>query len=199
MPGSSDANNVPEGTTLVFGSWACTADGSGGFSSHLVMPNSPKPKKTFQSADVCEFAELDRKQAPPKLSSDIPENVSTPTQILKLAESDTKSDPKKPHFSETLRKYLTCLKTIKRPRINNSELLDGVNRVSRSIKGCIKLAESTLGSSTSRQNPEALNLPKERSGDILSGIDRVDSKLADCIKTAEGTLQNLKQKPGGGI
>jgi len=100
---------------------------------------------------------------------------------------------------QSKRKYLTCLKTIKRPRINNSQLLDGVNRVSRSIEGCIKLAESTLGSSTSQQDPEALNLPKERSGDILSGIDRVDSKFADCIKTAEGTLQNLKQKPGGGI
>jgi len=79
MAGSSDANNVPEGTTLVFGSWACTADESGGFSSHLVTPNSPKPKTTFQSADVCEFAELDEKQAPPELSSNIPENVSTPT------------------------------------------------------------------------------------------------------------------------
>ena len=74
MAGSSDANNVPEGTTLVSGSWACTANGSGGFSSHLVTPNSPKPKTTFQSADVCEIAELDGKQAPLELSSDIPEN-----------------------------------------------------------------------------------------------------------------------------
>ena len=48
MGGSSDANNVPEGTTLVFGSWACTADGSGGFSSHLVTPNLPKLKTTSQ-------------------------------------------------------------------------------------------------------------------------------------------------------
>ena len=27
MAGSSNANNVPEGTTLIFGSWACMADG----------------------------------------------------------------------------------------------------------------------------------------------------------------------------
>ena len=146
MAGSSDANNVPEGTTLVFGSWACMADGSGGFSSHLVTPNSPKPKTTFQSADICEFAELDGKQAPPELSSDILENVSTPTQILELVESDTNSDPENLQFSETLGKYLTYLKSIKRPKIDNSELLDGVDRVSRSIKGCIKLAESALGS-----------------------------------------------------
>ena len=74
---------------------------------------------------------------------------------------------------------MTYLKSIKRPRINNSELLDGVDRVLRSIEGCIKLAESTLGSSKVQQNLEALNPPQERSGDMLSGIDRVDSKLAD--------------------
>ena len=199
MAGSSDANSMPEGTTLVFGSWACTADGSGGFSSHLVTPNSPKLKTTPQPADICENSDLDGKRALLELGSDNAENVSTPTRVLELAESDTNSDPEKSHFSETLGKYLTCLKTIKCPSINNSELLDGVNRVSRSIEGCIKLAESTLGSSTSRQNPEALNPPKERSVDILSGVDQVDYKLADCIKMAEGTLQNTKQKLGGGI
>ena len=130
MAESSDANNVPEGTTLVFGSWACTADGSGGFSSHLVTPNSPKPKTTFQSADVCEIAELDGKQAPPELSSDVPENMSTPTRILELAESNTNSEPENLQFSETLGKYLTYLKSIKRPKIDNSKLLGGVYRVS---------------------------------------------------------------------
>ena len=113
--------------------------------------------------------------------------------------SDANSDPKNHHFSKTLEKYLTYLKSIKRPKINNSELLDGVDRVSRSIEGCIKLAESALGSSKTQQNPEALNPPQERSGDILSGMDRVDSKLIDCIKMAESTLQNKKQKSGGGI
>jgi hypothetical protein len=130
MVGSSNTNNVPEGTTLVFGSWACTVNGSGGFSSHLVMPNSPKPKTALQPADVCKIAELDRKQAPPEFSSDSPENVSTPTRILELAESDTNSDPENLQFSKTLGKYLTYLKSIKRPEINNSELLDGVDRVS---------------------------------------------------------------------
>ena len=65
---------MPKGTTLIFGSWACMVDGSGGFSSHLVMPNSPKPKTTLQPAEICKTAELDGKQAPLKLSSDIPEN-----------------------------------------------------------------------------------------------------------------------------
>jgi len=94
---------------------------------------------------------------------------------------------------------LTYLKTIKRSKISNSELLSGVDRVSQSIEGCIKLAKSAIGSSTSQQNPEVLNPPQKRLGDILSGIDRLDSKLTHCIKIAEGTLQNMKQKSGGGI
>jgi len=145
MAGSSDTNNVPEGTTLVFGSWACTADGSGSFSSHLVTPNSPKPKAIIQPADICKIANLDGKRALLELSSDTTENVSTPTQIHESVESDTNSDSKKLHFFKTLGKYLTYLKSIKRPKINNSEL-----------------TESALGSSKTQQNPEALNPPQER-------------------------------------
>jgi outer membrane protein OmpA-like peptidoglycan-associated protein len=146
MAGSSDANNVPEGTTLVFGSWACTADGLGGFSSHLVTPNSPKPKAT-QLADIRETVDLNENRVLLELSSDNAENVSTPTRTLGSVEFGANSDSEKPHFSETLGKYVTYLKSIKRLKINNSELLDGVDRVSRSIEGCIKLAESALGSS----------------------------------------------------
>ena len=124
--------------------------------------------------------------------------MSTSTRTLGSVEFDTNSDSKKPHLSKTLGKYLTHLKTIKRPKIKNSELLDGVNRVSRSIEGCIKLAEIALGTPKS-QNPEVLNPPQKRSGDILSGIDRVDSKLVDCIKIAESTLQNTEQEAEGGI
>ena len=119
MAGSSDANNVPEGTTLVFGSWACTADGSGGFSSHLVMPNSPKLKTTVQLTDIRKPADLDEKRVLPELNSDNPENMSTPTRTLGSVEFDTNSDSEKPHFSKTLGKYLTHLKTIKRSKIKN--------------------------------------------------------------------------------
>ena len=75
MAGSSDTNNVPEGTTLVFGSWACTADRSGGFSSHLVTPNSPELKTYNQPAEICKTAELDKKQAALELNSDTKENM----------------------------------------------------------------------------------------------------------------------------
>jgi hypothetical protein len=61
MAGSSDANNVPEGKTLIFGSWDCTTDGSNGFYSHLITPKSPELKATHQSAETCKLAELDGK------------------------------------------------------------------------------------------------------------------------------------------
>ena len=95
MAGSSDANNVPEGTILVFGSWACTSDGLGGFSSHPVMPNSPKPKTTTQLADICKIVDLDKKRVLFELGPDKAENVSTPTRTFELAESDTYSDSEK--------------------------------------------------------------------------------------------------------
>ena len=81
MARSSDANNVPKGTTLFFGSWACMADGSGGFSSHLVTPDLPKPKTTPQLADIRESADLDEKRVLSELDSDNPENVQLQLEL----------------------------------------------------------------------------------------------------------------------
>ena len=172
MAGSSNTNSVPEGTTLVFGSWACTADGTGGFSSHLVMPNSPKPKTRSQLAGIREFADLDKKRVLPELDSDNPKNVTTQNLTLGSVEFDTNPDSEKPCFSKTLGKYLAHLKTIKRPKIKNSELLVGVDHVSRSIEGCMKLAETALSPSALQQNPKAQNPPQKRSSDTLSGSIR---------------------------
>ena len=114
-----------------------------------------------------------------ELNLDITENVSTPTQIHESAESDANSDSENFQFSKTLGKYVAYLKSIKRPKVINSELLEEVDRVSQSIEGCIKLAEIALGSSKTTQSPEALNPQLEWSGDMFSGIDRVDSTLID--------------------
>ena len=95
MAGSSDANNVPEGTTLIFGSWTCTADGTGGFSSHLVMPNSPKSKTRSQLADIRESADFDEKRVSPELDSDNLGNVTTQNRTLGLVEFDTNSEDRK--------------------------------------------------------------------------------------------------------
>jgi hypothetical protein len=131
----------------------------GGFSNHLVTPNSPKPKISSQVSDIRESADLDEKRVLTELDSDNPENVSTPNRTLGSIEFDTNSNSEKLQFSKTLGKYLTHLKTIKRPKIKNSELLAGVDQVSRSIEGCIKLVQTALGPSTSQQNPKALNPP----------------------------------------
>ena len=116
--------------------------------------------------------------------------MSTQNRTPGLVEFDINSDSEKPHFSKTLGKYLAHLKIIKRPKIKNSELIAGVDQVSRSIESCIKLVETALNPSAPQQNPKVLNPPQKRSGDMLSGIDRVNSKLADCIKVTESTLQN---------
>jgi len=112
MAGSSNANSVPEGTTFVFGSWACTADGMGGFSSHLVTPNSPKSKTRSQLTDIRESADLDEERVPPELDSDNLGNMSTQNRTPCLVKFDINSDSEKPHFSKTLGKYLAHLKTI---------------------------------------------------------------------------------------
>jgi hypothetical protein len=127
MARSSNANSVPEGMTFVFGSWACMVDGAGGFSSHLVTPNSPKSKTCSQLTGICESADLDEKRVPPELDSDNPGNVTTQNQTLGLVEFDTNSDFEKPYFSKTHGKYLAHLKTIKHPKTKNSELLAGVD------------------------------------------------------------------------
>ena len=89
---------------------------------------------------------------------------------------------------------MTYLKSLNCHRVNNFELLDGVDRASRSIEGCIKLAESALGQTKMHQNPEDLNSRHDRTGDIFSGIDRVDDTLIDCINMVEDTLQHGNSK-----
>ena len=95
--------------------------------------------------------------------------TSTQNRTPGLVEFDINSDSEKPHFNKTLGKYLAYLKTLKRPKIKNSELLAGIDQISRSIEGCIKLAETALGSSS--HNPEASKPAHKKLGDLLSGID----------------------------
>ena len=88
--------------------------------------------------------DLDEKRVLLELNPDDAENVPTPTRTLGSVEFDTNSDSEKPHFPETLRKCLTYLKSMKRPKIDNSELLDGVDRVSRSIEDALNLQNPLL-------------------------------------------------------
>ena len=128
------------------------ADGSGGFSSHLITPKTPESKSNKQPAKTNNIAELGRNRALLELDSETTEKASIPTRILELAEADAHSNSKNSQFSETLKNYVAYRKSIKCPKIVNSDLLDGVDRISRSNDGGIKLAESSLGSSKSQPN-----------------------------------------------
>ena len=74
---------------------------------------------------------------------------------------------------DLLGNYIRDLKTIKRPRISNTELLDGVDWVSRNTEVCINLAESTLQRHDVKipQPPERSSPRLDRTGDIFSGTD----------------------------
>ena len=121
---------MPKGTTLVFGSWACTADGSCGFTGHLIAPEQPEAKPDDQPAGIADAPKLSGNRALPELDSENNENMSTPTRTDGSAEFDTNPNSEKFQFSRTLGKYVAYLKSIKRPKIVNSKLLDGVDRVS---------------------------------------------------------------------
>ena len=43
---------IDAGTTFVFGSWVCIANGSGGFSSHLINPSNTKPSQKEQLGEI---------------------------------------------------------------------------------------------------------------------------------------------------
>jgi len=69
-------------------------------------------------------------------------------------------------------------------------LINGVDRVSRSLADCIDLAESTLRKKNTHFEPEKSSSRLARTGDIFLGLDQVDSNIVDCIKLAENTLKS---------
>ena len=130
MAESSDANTVPEGTTLVFGSWACTTDGSGSFSSHLIIPKELEAELDDQPAGTNDAPKFGGNQVPPKINSENLGNMSTPTRIDESAKPNTIQNSENFQNFQTMGKYVAYLKSIKRPKIVNSELLDRVDRFS---------------------------------------------------------------------
>ena len=74
---------------------------------------------------------------------------------------------------DLLGNYIRDLKTIKHPRISNTELLNGVDRVSHNIEGCINLVDSTLQHHGIKvpQVPERSSPRLDRTGDIFSRTD----------------------------
>jgi hypothetical protein len=46
---------LDEGTTFIFGSWICIANGLGGFNSHLTNSKEPEASSTTPSSDLDDF------------------------------------------------------------------------------------------------------------------------------------------------
>ena len=66
------------------------------------------------------------------------------SDTFKDTDNDLASVTNEFQFFDLIKNYVKDLKSIKRPRISNVELLDGVELVSHNIAGCIKLPKSTL-------------------------------------------------------
>jgi len=84
MANSGYSNTVPAGTTLVFVSWVCIANGLGGFTSHMADPGEPEASSTPQRNNIDDFIDqLDkislpvhvenpiRRKSPPELEEDL--------------------------------------------------------------------------------------------------------------------------------
>ena len=89
----------------------------------------------------------------------------------------------------TIENYLKDLMAIPRPRVDNSELLDGIDSVANNLSDCINLAESTLRKKKLGIKHKEATSQSQRTGDVFSGLDRIDDKLASCIKLAEEKLK----------
>jgi hypothetical protein len=62
---------LDEGTTFIFGSWICVANGLGGFTSHLVDSREPETPAATQLSDLDEFFDNLDKMLLPDLAREI--------------------------------------------------------------------------------------------------------------------------------
>jgi len=106
MAGSSNTNNVPKGTTLFFGSWAIVTPREASpatLSSHLVMPNSPKPRTRSQLAGIRESADLDEKEFHPNSTRITQKTCQLQPKLLVQSSLTQILIPKNPTFPKLLK------------------------------------------------------------------------------------------------
>jgi len=163
MANSDDSNTVPAGTTLVFDSWVCIANDSGGFTSHLADPREPEASATPQRNNVDDFIDqFDeiplpihvknpiRRKSPSELEEDL-------DQLLANMKQEATASREAPAFNANLdliENNLKELNSIPRQKADNSDLINGIDCVSCSLADCIDLAESSLHKKMVRLEPE---------------------------------------------
>ena len=179
---SFDDNSVPAmDTTFFVGSWCFVADGSSSFNSHMIDPRAPEVSKAARRRTIDDFVDhLDeiplpvhvkevRKhpdfdvtaiKSPFELVEDLDNllEITRPDIIVKQEimtlplHQDTKSTGEE-IATITIENYLKDLVAILCPRVDNSDLLSGIDRVSYSITDCISLAKSSLHNKKSGFKP----------------------------------------------
>jgi hypothetical protein len=86
------SNMLDEGTTFIFGSWICIANGLGGFNSHLIDSRKPEASATTPHSNLDSFNDdLDELLLP-----DLPRQIentyifdTTPSRAAPRLESDS--------------------------------------------------------------------------------------------------------------
>jgi hypothetical protein len=218
-----DNSVLDRGTTFCVGSRIFIADGSGGFNSRPIDQNTSEASEATRRQEIDNFADQleevglsvsnNGTQTQPEFDTISPKTLSELEKdldkFLEITKQETTVDRKIISYgcqqdinqeeqpvnivSPTFKDYLKYLMKIRRPRVDNSELLNGIDQVSKSIEGCINLAESSLRKQKSRVSFKITTRKKKTSEDIFSSIDHIDEKIRHCLQLAEDTLN--KKKP----
>ena len=120
MASSNPGNVLEKGTILSFGSWIHIADGSGGFTSHLVNPENIEPSLADEALT--------------------PINLATQVANMENAPVDSQEEE---NF-DLIKRYWTDPEATSHPRVDNSNLLNGIDRAMEKLAECLNLAQTTL-------------------------------------------------------
>ena len=116
-PNRNDA--LEKGTTFTFGSWTCIADGSGCFTNHLddhqVVESVPTNQHLLNNSTALEAG------------------VENPPE-----------DPQEEKNFDQIKRYWADPESTVQTRVDNSDLLDGIDRMTNKLAECVNLAQSSL-------------------------------------------------------
>jgi len=138
---------------LSFRAWIYVADKSGGFTNHLADLEDVGSHHTDESpAQVNLAAQAATTQIPPKKTQE-EENF------------------------DLIKRYWTDPESTVQPQVDNSVLLDGIDRVTIKLAECVSLAQSTLDAcGTPHVKKSSITKPQSHhSDDIFTHIDRIDN------------------------
>ena len=95
---------------------------------------------------------------------------------------------------DLIKRYWTDPESTAQTWVDNSDLLDRIDRVTNKLANCVNLAQSTLDECgvPCVKSSTITKSCSYQSDDIFTHLDRIDNTLLDCIKLYEDTL-NAKE------